>query len=506
MKTPAPMNDDRGNERENLDSAALHPGYGALLHPGYRASLHPSEEPRPGGPGNAQSAPNPQTDPIPGRRVQIKTLGCRLNEAESEDWAERFRAKGFRVVAGDEPADLIVINTCAVTQEAVRKSRQLLRRSQRSNPRARSVVSGCLATLGDASMSTQQGVDLIVTNADKDRLVEIAIDTLALPAMPALATSDVAGALFSRGRQRAFVKIQDGCRYRCTFCITTQARGAERSRPHREVIGAINRLVETGIQEVVLTGVHLGGYGSDHDRQGSGGLSALVARILAETQIRRLRLGSLEPWDLGDDFWALFEDPRLMPHLHLPIQSGSDPVLRRMARRCKTSQFARLVEQGRATVPDLNITTDIIVGFPGETAEDWQRTLAFVESIRFGHVHAFAYSPRAGTLAATMADQVDSQTKRARLQELQTLARGIKRKVLQDQIGRRVEVLCEGNPDGERQQTRFGYTPNYLPVHVQTKGAEIRGNQVLPVILTDVDRGAEAMSARPDPVFSLGDQ
>jgi len=195
-----------------------------------------------------------------------------------------------------------------------------------------------------------------------------------------------------------------------------------------------------------------------------------------------------------------------MPHLHLPLQSGSDPVLRRMARRCKTSEFARLVEQGRATLSNLNITTDIIVGFPGETAEDWQRTLDFVESIRFGHVHAFAYSPRVGTLAATMADQVDSQTKRARLHELQTLARQIKRKVLQDQIGKRVEVLCEGNPDGERQQTRFGYTPNYLPVDVQAKGAEIRGNQVLRVILTGVDTDADAISARPDHASSLADQ
>jgi threonylcarbamoyladenosine tRNA methylthiotransferase MtaB len=311
--------------------------------------------------------------------------------------------------------------------------------------------------------------------------------------MPETAANDAAGALFARGRQRAFIKIQDGCRYSCTFCITTAARGPERSRSHAEVIGAIDRLVEQGIREVVLTGVHLGGYGSD---SGSN-LSDLIARILGETGIPRLRLGSLEPWDLGDAFWLNFEDPRLMPHLHLPLQSGSDRILRRMARRCKTAEFARLIEQGRARVPELNITTDIIVGFPGEGFEDWDETLAFAESMRFGHIHAFAYSPRAGTRAAEMPGQVDRQTKHRRLMALKDLALQMRQAVLREQIGKAVEILCEGNPDGERRETRFGYTPNYLPVQVAAHETAIDGNQLVRVVLSGLDEGKLTLVGQP---------
>ncbi|UHD18115.1 tRNA (N(6)-L-threonylcarbamoyladenosine(37)-C(2))-methylthiotransferase MtaB [Thiocapsa bogorovii] len=428
-----------------------------------------------------------------GRRVHITTLGCRLNEAESEEWAERFRDAGFRVVDASAPADLVVVNTCAVTQEAVRKSRGVLRRSQRANPGARLIVSGCLATLGDNAVSAETGVDLIVANRDKDRLVEIALATLNLPAMPETAKNDSAGALFARGRQRAFIKIQDGCRYSCTFCITTVARGAERSRTDAEIIGAIDRLVAQGIREVVLTGVHLGGYGSDSGST----LSDLIARILGETGIPRVRLGSLEPWDLGDAFWRNFEDPRLMPHLHLPLQSGSDPVLRRMARRCKTVEFGGLVEEGRARVPDLNITTDIIVGFPGESEEDWDDTLAFAESMRFGHIHAFAYSPRLGTRAAEMSGGIDTETKRRRLGALQDIGLRMREAILREQIGKTVEILCEGNPDGERRETRFGYTPNYLPVQVAARETAIEGNQLVEVVLSRLGESGLALVGQP---------
>ena len=426
-------------------------------------------------------------------RVKLLTLGCRLNEAESEDWADRFHARGCQVVGDEDPADLIVINTCAVTQQAVRKSRQILRRIHRVNPAARLIVSGCLAALEADALAREGGVDLVVGNQDKDRLVEIALDALAIPSMPELVTANDASPLFARGRQRAFVKVQDGCRYRCTFCITTQARGEERSRAVGEVVQTVERLHRAGIQEVVLTGVHLGGYGSDT----GGDLVTLVTRLLAETEIPRLRLGSLEPWDLPDAFWPLFADPRLMPHLHLPLQSGSDAVLRRMARRCKTDEFARLVARGRALIPHLNVTTDIIVGFPGEDADDWGRTLAFAEAMRFGHLHVFSYSPRAGTLAATLPGQVDAGTKRQRCQDLQALAARLKTKVLQAQIGQRAQVLCEGPDDGERRDSRFGYTPNYLPVHVVADIPGVTGNRLIDVILTGLVASGEAIVGQP---------
>lgn len=425
-------------------------------------------------------------------RVKLLSLGCRLNEAEAEDWADRFHARGCQVVGDEDPADLIVINTCAVTQQAVRKSRQILRRSQRVNPGARLIVSGCLAALESESLAGE-GVDLVVGNQDKDRLVEIALDALAIPSMPALATANDASPLFTRGRQRAFVKVQDGCRYRCTFCITTQARGEERSRPVAEAVTAIARLHRAGIQEVVLTGVHLGGYGSDT----GGDLAALVSRILAETEIPRLRLGSLEPWDLPDDFWGLFADARLMPHLHLPLQSGSDRVLRRMARRCKTDAFARLVARGRALVPDLNVTTDIIVGFPGEDAGDWRQTLEFAEAMRFGHIHIFSYSPRPKTLAATLAGQVDAGTKRQRCQDLQALAVRLKTEVLQAQIGKRTWVLCEGSDAAARRSSRFGYTPNYLPVRVVAEASAIAGERLIDVMLTGLTADGDELASQP---------
>jgi threonylcarbamoyladenosine tRNA methylthiotransferase MtaB len=431
-----------------------------------------------------------------GYRVRLHSLGCRLNEAELEDWSQRFQGKGFRVVGDADAADLIVINTCAVTQEAVRKSRQILRRSHRQNPRARLIISGCLAALEGEALAREAGVDLVVNNPDKDRLVEIALDALAIPAMPALAITDIASPLFRRGRQRAFVKVQDGCRYQCTFCITTHARGGERSRPVVEVVEVVRRLHQTGIQEVVLTGVHLGGYGSDGAGKRGGDLAHLVARLLAETGIPRIRLGSLEPWDLPDSFWALFMDPRLMPHLHLPLQSGSDSVLRRMARRCKVQDFERLVELGRATVPGLNITTDIIVGFPGETGEDWQQTLTLAEAMRFGHIHVFAYSPRAGTLAAGMPGRVDSGTKKARCLELQALAARLKREVLLAQLDQRAQVLCEGAAEAVSGETRFGYTPNYLPVRILSD-RPIGGNRLLDVRLTGLDAGGETLIGSP---------
>ncbi len=434
-------------------------------------------------------------------RVRLQSLGCRLNEAELEEWAERFQQQGLRVVGDEEAADLVVVNTCAVTQEAVRKSRQILRRSQRRNPGARLIVSGCLATLERESMAREAGVDLVVANPDKDRLVEVALDTLEVPAMPELALSSLANPLFTRGRHRAFVKVQDGCRYQCTFCITTQARGEERSRPVAQVVETVNRLGQSGIHEVVLTGVHLGGYGSDSSGGQDGSLTGLIAAILAETDMPRVRLGSLEPWDLPDRFWGLFENPRLMPHLHLPLQSGSDAVLRRMARRCKTQDFDRLVETGRAAVPGLNVTTDIIVGFPGERVGDWQRTLAFTETMRFGHVHLFSYSPRAGTLAASLPDQVSPRIKRERCQELQALAVRMKLEVMRTQVGKRIQVLVEGSGEGAGGQIWSAYTPNYLPVRVTGDDPRVAANRLVEVILTGVDANGCVLSGRPADPF-----
>lgn len=423
--------------------------------------------------------------------VCLKTLGCRLNEAELERWAGDFRKAGHALINRPDEADLVVINTCAVTREAARKSRQLIRRSHRNNPHAKLVVSGCYASLEAERVRDMDGIDLLVPNDRKDVLVDLVRSELADLDMPALATRPAEPALFALGRNRAFIKVQDGCRYRCTFCIVTVARGAECSREAVDIIDEINRLQAQGIREAVLTGVHIGGYGSD---TGSS-LCELLNRILAETDIPRLRLGSVEPWDLGDRFFSLFENPRMMPHLHLPLQSGADAVLKRMARRCRTGDFRNLIAAGRAAVPDFNPTTDVIVGFPGETDAEWRESLAFIEEIGFSHVHIFNYSRRAGTAAAAMPDQVDAATCRLRLQELHALARKMKGEFAAGWNGRETEILVESvarDADDGRFRA-YGYTPNYLRVCITGHGTAPAVNDLCPVTVGGYDKEEETL-------------
>jgi len=426
-------------------------------------------------------------------KVFLQALGCRLNEAELETWSRDCRERGFALTKEAEQADLVVINTCAVTAESVRKSRQLVRRSQRSNPQAKLVVSGCYASLEPEKAVAELGVDLLVPNSDKDRLVEIATEQLDLRVMPEAATEPGENTLLSRGRQRAFIKVQDGCRYRCAFCIVTRARGEERSRRIGEIVNEIQQLYALGTREVVLAGVHLGGYGSD---TGSS-LRTLIEAVLNDTDMPRIRLGSLEPWELPDGFWSLFENPRLMPHLHLPVQSGADSVLRRMSRRCRTADFAALVTRARQTSAVFNITTDIIVGFPGETDDEWQQTLAFAEQIRFGHIHIFAYSPRTGTKAASMAGQLDRAVKRARSQQLHEVAERSRIATLQQFCGQEFDVLIEGNPDDgtTAQLTWYGYTPNYLRVEVKAPYDRNLENRIVRVETTGLNGDGNGLHA-----------
>ena len=429
-----------------------------------------------------------------GTRVHLETLGCRLNEAELETWSRDFRSHGWELVPAPEQADLVVVNTCAVTAEAARKSRQLVRRSHRANPEAKLVVSGCYATLDSERAAADLGVDLLVPNRDKARLVDIALAELALPTQPHQATEPDAQSLLARGRQRAFVKVQDGCRYRCSYCIVTLARGAETSRPIDDVVAEIQALHAGGIQEIVLTGVHLGGYGSDRGSH----LGELVDAVLARTAVPRIRLGSLEPWDLPPDFWERFADPRLSPHLHLPMQSGSDSVLRRMSRRCRSDEFLELAAAGRAAVPDLNLTTDIIVGFPGETEAEWQETLAFVDRVGFGHVHIFAYSPRTGTKAATLPDPVPRAIKNQRSQALHALAQRHKRRFLARHVGRRFAVLVEDRAtDGPGGPVWSGYTPNYLRVGIAAPADADLGNRILDLRMVGLDADGDMLLAAP---------
>jgi threonylcarbamoyladenosine tRNA methylthiotransferase MtaB len=386
--------------------------------------------------------------------INFQALGCRLNEAELETWASEFLQQGHQVTTDSGEADIVVFNSCAVTSEADRKSRQKINRLHRNNPSARLVVTGCHASLNPDRVKNYLGVDLVVKNDSKNSLVAQTLMEFGVAETEidlAIETS-----LFMRGRHRAFIKIQDGCRYRCTYCIVTIARGDERSRSSKDIVDEINRLHRQGVQEVAITGVHVGGYGSD---TGSN-LYELLSEVLDRTEIPRIRLASVEPWDLPDNFFSLFQDSRLMPHMHLPIQSGSDTVLKRMARRCKTEEFSRIVEKARDSVPLFNITTDLIVGFPGETEEEWQQTMDYVEATGFGHIHIFSFSRREGTKAANLPNQIEKSIKKERSQQMHQLASKLKTIELQKQVGNSCAVLWEQQANhGSGLWT--GYTPQY---------------------------------------------
>jgi threonylcarbamoyladenosine tRNA methylthiotransferase MtaB len=419
-----------------------------------------------------------------------------LNEAELEQWASSFIRAGDLITTKVDDADVMVMNTCAVTKEAVRKSRQKLQKLQRSNPTAKLVVSGCYSELEDDSALAELGVDLIVPNTQKDNLVPLTRATFEQPAMPQGATIPAETALFARNRHRAFIKIQDGCRYRCTFCIVTVARGAERSRTIHDIVDEVRRLYSGGVQEIVLTGVHVGGYGSDLDTD----LESLVKALLADTDIPRIRFASVEPWDLSPGFLELFANTRVQPHMHLPLQSGCDSVLKRMARRCKTAEFAELTKALRQAVPHFNITTDIIAGFPGETIEEWQRSLDFIATQGFGHIHAFTYSEREGTKAANLPDPVPVAVRQQRSRQLHELGETLKAQQLSHSVGQVVEVLWERGKlvsneqdalsalQPERPIRRYqGYTPNYQRVVIHS--ADDLANHILATKLVGVDSG-----------------
>ena len=431
-------------------------------------------------------------------RFYLSTLGCRLNEAEQASWQRQLAGRGHRLTVIPEEADVIVANTCAVTAEAARKSRKLVGHLHRKSPEARVVVTGCYAQLDADKVARDTGVDLVVDNRDKERLVDLVTEHFEVPDMPELARDPGSNAAFPETRTRAFIKVQDGCRNQCTFCIVTSLRGDERSRTIDDIVREVRLLTARGYQEAVLTGVHLGGYGSDLGVT----LVDLVRAILEKTSIPRLRLSSLEPWDLPDDFADLWDGhERLLPHLHLPLQSGSDSVLRRMARRCPTAKYRELVERLRARVRGLEITTDLIVGFPGETEDEWRETVNFVKSIGFSHVHIFTYSRREGTPAARMKGHLAKDIKRTRSREMHELAENMKADAHSRAVGQVRPVLWEGegtpNPDGS---IRFaGYTDNYLRVECDVAAGVTLENRVTSARLSLAEPPSAALRTELSP-------
>jgi threonylcarbamoyladenosine tRNA methylthiotransferase MtaB len=415
-------------------------------------------------------------------RVYLESLGCKLNQSEVETLACQFVAAGHELAASAETADLCILNTCTVTHVAARKSRQATHRLRRLNPDAHLVVTGCYAELADEPFEA----DLVIGNADKPRLLDLVRSAgLQLPATDH--GQSVASIRPPATRTRAFVKIQDGCDNACTYCIVRVARGRQRSRPREEILDEIRARVAAGYKEIVLTGVHVGAYGRDAGGASWGDLRSLVTAILAETGVPRLRLSSIEPWDLSPAFFELWQDPRLCRHLHLPLQSGCDATLRRMHRRYTTAIFAQIVTAARETIPGVAITTDLIVGFPGESEEEFAASREFARRMAFARLHVFPYSMRPGTPAAAMPDQVSHTVKKARARQMITLGRQSAAQFQRGFVGQTLEVLWEHRRDADRGCAWSGLTDNYI--RVTTVSEEDLTNTLLPTHLIAVTPG-----------------
>jgi threonylcarbamoyladenosine tRNA methylthiotransferase MtaB len=411
-------------------------------------------------------------------------LGCRLNQAEIDHMARQLQAQGHTIVDDPAQADQVVVNTCAVTHDATRASRHLIRDLHRAQPQAAITVTGCYAHLSPGEISALPGVTRVVDNLGKDTLVAqiTGVQPQDFDHEPFARADRIPG-----GRTRAFVKVQDGCDNACTFCVTTVARGAGRSRTIAEVVAEVRFLHDSGYQEAVLTGVHLGSFG--HDRGQRVGLADLVQAILTDTDIPRLRLSSLEPWDLSPDFFDLWRDPRLGRHLHLPLQSGCDSTLRRMLRRTNQADFRALIQAARDRISDISLTTDVITGFPGETDDEFAISRAFIEEMDFASLHVFRYSPRPGTAAARMKSHVPEDAKKQRSAVLIAHSATQEARFADRFCGRALPVLWEqiagATEDGF---INVGYTDNYIRVRAVDR--RVLTNTIIPARLGIYDPAA----------------
>ena len=412
-------------------------------------------------------------------KVFLDTVGCRLNQSEIETMARQFRVAGHEIVASADEADMAVVNTCAVTTQAASDSRGKIRSIARAGV-DEIIATGCWTTLQPKEASALPNVLHVITNDKKDSLVSTTLNLQ--PSAFDLEPIDRSPLPGLHRRTRAFIKVQDGCDNQCTFCVTTVARGAGRSIPLANVIADINSALAGDSKEIVLTGVHLGSWGQEFGHH----LRDLVLAILRETDVQRLRLSSLEPWDLDEAFFSLWADARLMPHLHLPLQSGSESTLKRMLRKTTPESFRGLVKSARKQIPDAAITTDIIAGFPGETEEEFAETLAFVHEMQFTGGHVFSYSPRPGTGAARMKKQIKAEVRKSRNHILQKAIEESAKTYRQKFMGETRQVLWESMTEyGEGGWRMEGWTDNYLRVSAISPSP--RWNELDEVELVGVD-------------------
>ncbi len=402
-------------------------------------------------------------------RVAFDTLGCKLNQAETELLAKQFAEAGYILVPSIDKADVYILNTCTVTHIADRKARHLLRLAHRRNPSAVLVATGCYTQRASQELSQIEGVSLVVSNDEKPQLLRLLEESghLSNPAQSSTASLHT--------RTRSFIKIQDGCNSFCAYCIVPLVRGREKSLPTARIISEIEQRVSEGYQEVVLTGTEIGAYNYDGVN-----LPGLLEQIQAQTDVTRLRLSSLQPQEITPELIGLWRDDRLCRHFHLSLQSGSDSVLNRMKRNYSVSDYQQAVSIIRALLPETAITTDIIVGFPGETNSEFEESYNFCRLMGFARIHVFAYSLRRETQAARMPHQVGDKIKRERSGRMLALAKEAAQNFHQRFLGKTMTVLWEK----QTSDIWSGLTDNYIKVY--TKSNEDLTNKLLPVKLTEV--------------------
>ena len=478
-------------------------------------------------------------------RIAYHTLGCKVNQYETEKIREALERAGFATVAFGSPADAYVINTCTVTSVADGKSRAAVRRAVKANPEAFVVVAGCYADLEPDAIRAIEGVDLVVPNEGKDAIAERVIAGLSpkskvesrksggsIPQSAIRNPQSVAPRL----RTRAVVKVQDGCDQFCSYCVVPYARSRKGSRPLDEVLAETRALAEFGHKEIVLTGIRLGAYASrerkaeggepegsgerrakSEERRAEGGepegsglqvrgtasgttcpgrtrtLPDLVRAVGEIEGVERVRLSSVEPWEVDDALVEAMRQLKVCRHLHIPLQSGDDEILRRMNRPYTAAEYRHTVSRVRAAIPGIGITTDVIVGFPGETEEAFERTRALIEQIGFSRLHVFRYSARNRTPAASMPDQVPAQAKKSRAQNLIELGKNSMRRFAKSMIGETVEVLAESRT--RRPNQLIGFTDNYVEVSFPGDAALV--GHIVRVRILGVDRdGCQVLGIR----------
>ena len=401
-----------------------------------------------------------------GLSVMMETHGCKLNQADTQLLSRELGKAGFTVSQNIEDADVYVLNTCTVTHVADRKARQAVRAAKRRNPNSVVVVTGCYAQRAPGDLSSMPEIDLVAGNVDKPSLAKMIGRLTSGPDSACAVGSDEALAQVLRIRSRAMVKIQEGCDQVCAYCIVPTVRGRERSIPVDDIVATANSYADMGCQEVVLTGTQLGSYGFDLENTD---IAGLVSELLERTNVPRIRISSLQPQDISEELLALWKNPRLCPHFHVPLQSGGDSILKRMRRRYTSAEFQRSIRRIKEAVPGVAVTADVIVGFPGETEGDFEDTVSACVQAGLASVHVFPYSIRPGTSAAYFGDQIDPAVKSRRMKELTSVVDDLARRFRQASVGQTRPVLWERATSSDNGMVWQGLTDNYLRTRARSE-------------------------------------